>query len=223
MLKQENLKLFALKIRACWFLTAHKWSMKEQVPLCSYLALKTIIRHYWLNLVLNTCKQYYYATERAKKSFWQIRKFVLLGLQAKKLFWKPMVRWGSSGSIVTDYRPDNWGSIPDRQRIFLLAPASIPALGPTQLPVQWVPGVLSLGVKRGQGMMLTTHPHLVPRLRMSRSCTSSPPQAPPWHVAEQLYFYFFMVRYINRVNNASLMKVITIQYNKIHALLKYRD
>jgi hypothetical protein len=35
--------------------------------------------------------------------------------------------------------------------------------GPTQPPVQWVPGVLSPGVKRCQGMMLTTHPHLVPR------------------------------------------------------------
>jgi hypothetical protein len=27
----------------------------------------------------------------------------------------------------------------------------------------WVPGVLSPGVKRGRGVMLTTHPHLVPR------------------------------------------------------------
>jgi hypothetical protein len=43
-------------------------------------------------------------------------------------------------------------------------------------PVQWVPGVLSPGVKRGRGVMLTTHPHLVPRLRMSRSYTSSHPK-----------------------------------------------
>jgi hypothetical protein len=57
-----------------------------------------------------------------------------------------------------------------RQRIFLQASASRPALGPTQPP-----GVLSPGVKRGRGMTLTTHPHLVPRLSMSRSCTSSPP------------------------------------------------
>jgi hypothetical protein len=35
-------------------------------------------------------------------------------------------------------------------------------------------GVLSPGVKRGQ---LTTHPHLVQRSRMSRSCTCSPPSA----------------------------------------------
>jgi len=37
---------------------------------------------------------------------------------------------------------------------------SRPSLGPTQPPVQWVPGVLSLGVKRGRGVMLTTHPIL---------------------------------------------------------------
>jgi hypothetical protein len=62
--------------------------------------------------------------------------------------------------------------------IYLLAairPASRPALGPTQSPIQWVPGVLSPAVKLGRGVTLTTHPHLVPRLRMSRSYTSSPP------------------------------------------------
>jgi len=40
---------------------------------------------------------------------------------------------------------------------------SRPAVGSTQLPVQWVPGVLSPWVKRGRGMALTTHLHLVPR------------------------------------------------------------
>jgi hypothetical protein len=33
------------------------------------------------------------------------------------------------------------------------------------------------GVKRGQGVMLTTHPDVVPRSWMSRSYTSSPPSA----------------------------------------------
>jgi hypothetical protein len=33
------------------------------------------------------------------------------------------------------------------------------------------------GAKRGRGVTLTTHPHLMPRSRMSRSYISSPPSA----------------------------------------------
>jgi hypothetical protein len=51
------------------------------------------------------------------------------------------------------------GTIPGRgERIFPLTSVSRPALGPTQPPVQWVPGVVSPGLKRGRGVMLTTHP-----------------------------------------------------------------
>jgi hypothetical protein len=46
--------------------------------------------------------------------------------------------------------------------------------GPTQPPVQWVPEVLSPGIKRDQGVTLTTHPHLVPSSWMSWRYTSSP-------------------------------------------------
>jgi hypothetical protein len=63
------------------------------------------------------------------------------------------------------------------KRIFLLAPMSRPVLGPTQPLIQWVQGVLFPGVKRGRGVTLTAHPHLVPRSRMSRNYTSSPPSA----------------------------------------------
>jgi hypothetical protein len=40
--------------------------------------------------------------------------------------------------------------------------------GPPSLLSNGYRGVLSPGVKRGRGVTLTTHPHLVPRLRMSR-------------------------------------------------------
>jgi hypothetical protein len=73
------------------------------------------------------------------------------------------------------------------QRIFPLTSASRPALGPTQPPIQWLPGALSPGVKRGRGVMLTTHPLLVSSLINSRSYTSSHPNEPLWSVAGPLY------------------------------------
>jgi hypothetical protein len=45
-----------------------------------------------------------------------------------------------------------------KQRIFPVTSMSRPTLGPTQPPVQWVPGVLSPGVKRSRCVTLTTHP-----------------------------------------------------------------
>jgi hypothetical protein len=80
----------------------------------------------------------------------------------------------SSVSIVFDYGLD------DRQRIFPLTSAFRPGLGSTQPLVWWVTGFLSPGVKRGRSVMLTTHPLPMPRLRKSRSCTSSPAKRHLW-------------------------------------------
>jgi hypothetical protein len=54
---------------------------------------------------------------------------------------------GGSVSTVSDYGLDDQGSIPDSGRGSFLQPLRPDwALGPTQPPIQWVPGALSLGV-----------------------------------------------------------------------------
>jgi len=75
-----------------------------------------------------------------------------------------MYVYGGSVGIATDYGLDGPGSNPGGEEIF---PPSRPALGPTQPPVQWVPG-LSRGEKCGRGVLLTTHPLLVSRTWKSR-------------------------------------------------------
>ena len=68
------------------------------------------------------------------------------------------------------YGLDGPGSNPGGEEIFQ---PSRPALRPTQSPVKWVPG-LSPGVKCGRGVLLTTHPLLVPRSWKSRAIPLSP-------------------------------------------------
>jgi len=65
---------------------------------------------------------------------------------------------GSSVGIATDYGMEFPGSNPGGDEIFR---PSRPALSPTQPPVKWVPD-LSRGKVR-PGVLLTTHPLLVPR------------------------------------------------------------
>jgi hypothetical protein len=63
--------------------------------------------------------------------------------------------------------------------------------GPPSLLYNGYRGALCAGVKAGRGVMLTTHPLLVQRLRKSRSCTSSHPNAPVWSVTGPFYLLPF--------------------------------
>jgi hypothetical protein len=57
----------------------------------------------------------------------------------------------SSVGIALGYGLDDRGSrvrSPEEAGNFLFTIASITAVGPTQPPIQWIPGALSLGVKR---------------------------------------------------------------------------
>jgi len=66
--------------------------------------------------------------------------------------------------------------------IFLFTTASRPALGPTQPPIQWVTGTLSLGVKR-PGREGDHSPPSSAEIKNAWSYTSTPP-------------YVFMVWYL---------------------------
>jgi hypothetical protein len=57
------------------------------------------------------------------------------------------------------------------------------ALGPTQPPIQWVPGALSLGVKR-QGREADHSPPFSAEVNNARSYISTPPIPPSWRGAQ---------------------------------------
>jgi hypothetical protein len=76
---------------------------------------------------------------------------------------------------VFDYELDDKGSIPGpRDFSSSLCVQTVSGAHPDSYTGTGGP---SPGVKGSWGVMLTTHPHLVPRSRMSRSYTTSPPSA----------------------------------------------
>ena len=78
---------------------------------------------------------------------------------------------GSSVGIATGYGLDGPGIESRWGRDF--PHLSRPALGPTQPPIQWLPG-LSWGYKSGRSVTLTSHPLLVPWPWKSRAISLLP-------------------------------------------------
>jgi hypothetical protein len=70
--------------------------------------------------------------------------------------------------------------------IFLFTTASRPALGPTQPPIQWVAGALSLGLKR-PGREADHSPPSSAEVKNAWSYTSTPPNTPSWRGAQLKY------------------------------------
>jgi hypothetical protein len=99
--------------------------------------------------------------------------------------------WGSSVSIVFDYRLDDRGSIPQPRQNILpssLCVKTSPKAHTASCPIG--AGDPSPGVKHSQGVTLTTHSHIVPRSRKSTSYISSP-LSRLHGVAGQRYFLLF--------------------------------
>jgi len=71
---------------------------------------------------------------------------------------------------------------------------SKPALGPTQPPVQLVPGFYPK--VRRRGVALPTHPHLAPRLKKEHSYTSTPPLDLHGNVQGERLCFHLMLDYL---------------------------
>jgi hypothetical protein len=101
-----------------------------------------------------------FVSNSSHESYFHLLLFVLFGKKLRLLYFSSGAGVAQSVQcLTTGWTTGRSGLDPRRgQRIFPLASVFRPALRPTQSPVQWVLGVISLGVKRVQGVLLTTHP-----------------------------------------------------------------
>jgi hypothetical protein len=137
------------------FYTVFKFNLVKQIRLFSFLKVYTVLSYLY-------SENWYFSMK--------------VDIVTYFIMWALPQCWPYNICSDHNYREVNPYCSRDK-RIFPLASVSRLALGPTQPPVQWVPGVLSQGLKSSWGVTLTTHTHLVPRSIMSRSYTSSPPSA----------------------------------------------
>jgi hypothetical protein len=83
--------------------------------------------------------------------------------------------WSQYSDWLRTGRPRRRSSSPDGGKIFLLSASSKPDLGPTQPPIQWVPGILSPAVKR-PGSVAVHSPPASAEVKNMWIYASTPPQ-----------------------------------------------
>jgi hypothetical protein len=91
----------------------------------------------------------------------------------------PLLSRDSAVGTAIGYGLDEGGvgvRVPVGSRIFFIPTLSRPALGPTQPPIQWVPGALSPEVKR-QGRDADHSPPISAEVKKMWIYTSTPPYA----------------------------------------------
>jgi len=104
-----------------------------------------------------------------------------------------------------------------KKKRFLFFKTSRPALGSNQPPIQEVPCILPLS-KSSQGMKLTTHPHVVPKLRMS-GIKPPLPCVPSWSTKGQLYMSITYVGLIKLWFCSVDVKIHKLSSEEVHLFL----
>jgi hypothetical protein len=133
-------------------------------------------------------------------------------LMADYLSYSWMLQWRTVlaySCIFVEYKPG----------IFLFATVSSPALGPTQPPIQWVPGALSLGVK-WPGREADHSPPSSAEVKNSWSCTSTPQYAfmARCSIKAQGHLYLYILYTINSArrpasdNCTKFLNLVNIYY-----------
>jgi hypothetical protein len=102
---------------------------------------------------------------------------------------------------------DRWFESQQRLRIFLFTTLSRPALGPTQPPIQCVPGAVSLRVKR-------------PGREADHSLPSSAEVKNAWSYTSTLQ-YSFMVWYLVKKKSTGTTSPLTLPYTSLKLLLHF--
>jgi hypothetical protein len=128
-------------------------------------------KHPTLNLVQrheNICLTKYHVMKTYRTVELQLQAFLISALDGG------LIRDSLIGIALGYGLADRGSSVrfPAGAPNFLFTTVSRMALGPTQPPIQWVPGPLSLGIKRPGRE--ADHSHLVPRSKNAWSYTSTP-------------------------------------------------